>query len=235
MLWETKMKEKASSARKSRNCPCGQCGLTPVHCGSTHHLWSGGNSEQETAASLGFCTCFAIVPVTAAVFHFVYFTSTHVQCSRGRLVNMLYTIWLKKGTVARNCFNIRSTSCVCLLVLRWKRGRELVHCLYKKLQTCSPTSRRPGKTLFDLKNRFLVQLSSNFQERFLMPSSRLAPNFFFGGVICKITVKFRFLVRFRGKRTTRFSQTLFDYNTLVSRSIFLKFSGKSPGAILLPQ
>ena len=25
---------------------------------------------------------------------------------------------------------------VCLLVLRWKRGRELVHCLYKKLLTC---------------------------------------------------------------------------------------------------
>ena len=42
------------------------------------------------------------------------------------------------------CFNIRSTSCVCL-VLRWKRGRELVHCLYKKLQTCLPTSRRPAK------------------------------------------------------------------------------------------
>ena len=34
---------------------------------------------------------------------------------------------------------------VCLLVLRWKRGRELVHCLYKKLQTCLPTSRRPAK------------------------------------------------------------------------------------------
>ena len=45
---------------------------------------------------------------------------------------IIYTIWLKKGTVARNCFNIRSTSCVCLLVLRWKRGRELVHCLSKK-------------------------------------------------------------------------------------------------------
>ena len=30
-------------------------------------------------------TCFAIVPVTAVVFHFAYFTttSTHVQCSRG--------------------------------------------------------------------------------------------------------------------------------------------------------
>ena len=40
--------------------------------------------RQETAASLGFCTCFAIVPVTAAVFHFAYFTSTstHVQCCR---------------------------------------------------------------------------------------------------------------------------------------------------------
>ena len=30
-------------------------------------------------------------------------------------------------------------------MLRWKRGRELVHCLYKKLQTCLPTSRRPAK------------------------------------------------------------------------------------------
>ena len=57
----------------------------------------------------------------------------------------LATLWLKKGTVARNCFNIRSPSCVCLLVLRWKRGRELVHCLYKKLQTCLPTSCRPAK------------------------------------------------------------------------------------------
>ena len=55
----------------------------------------------------------------------------------------------KKGTVAWNWFNIPSTSCVCLLVLRWKRGRELVHCLYKKLQTCLPTSRRPGKPFFD--------------------------------------------------------------------------------------
>ena len=31
------------------------------------------------------------------------------------------------------------------------------------------------------------------------------------------------------------SQTLFDYNTLVSCSIFLKFSGKTPDAIFLPQ
>ena len=35
-------------------------------------------------------------------------------------------------------------------VLRWKRGRELVHCLYKKLQTCLPTSRRPAKPYFCL-------------------------------------------------------------------------------------
>ena len=58
----------------------------------------------------------------------------------------------------------------------------------------------------------------------------LAPNFFFGGVtgIFKITAEFRFLVRFHGNvpYTTRFSQTLFDYNTLVSCSIFLNFSGK---------
>ena len=32
-----------------------------------------------------------------------------------------------------------------------------------------------------------------------------------------------------------FLQSSFDYNTLVSRSIFLKFSGKTPGAISLPQ
>ena len=30
---------------------------------------------------------------------------------------------------------------VCLLVLRWKRGRELVHCLYKKLQTSFQTKK----------------------------------------------------------------------------------------------
>ena len=52
----------------------------------TPYRWSGGNSERETAASLGFSTCFAIVPVTAAVFHFAYFTSTstHVQCRSSR-------------------------------------------------------------------------------------------------------------------------------------------------------
>ena len=31
----------------------------------------------------------------------------------------------------------RQHTIVCLLALRWKRGRELVHCLYKKLQTKS--------------------------------------------------------------------------------------------------
>ena len=58
-----------------------------MHCGSTHHIDGfgvEGTPNSKTAASLGFCTCFAIVPVTAAVFHFAYFTSTrtHVQCSR---------------------------------------------------------------------------------------------------------------------------------------------------------
>ena len=38
-----------------------------------------GNSEPETAASLGCCTCFAIVPVTAAVFHLAYFTRMHTS------------------------------------------------------------------------------------------------------------------------------------------------------------
>ena len=32
-----------------------------------------------------------------------------------------------------------------------------------------------------------------------------------------------------------FHKLLFDYNTLFSRSIFLKFSGKTPGPIVLPQ
>ena len=65
----------------------------------------------------------------------------------------------------------------------------------------------------------------------------LAPNFSFGGVIFKIMAEFRFFSRFHGNvsKTTRFSQTLFDYNTLVSCSIFLKFSGKTPDAIFLPQ
>ena len=86
-----------------------------------------------------------------------------------------------------------------------------------------------------LKNRFLVQLSSNFQERLFMPFS--SPKFFFGGVIFKITAEFRFFSPFPWKRSiyNSFSQTSFDYNTLVSRSIFLKFSGKTPDAIFLPQ
>ena len=64
-----------------------------------------------------------------------------------------------------------------------------------------------------------------------------APNFFFGRVIFKITAEFRFLVRFHGNvpYTTRFSETLFDYNTLVFCSIFLKFLGKTSDAIFLPQ
>ena len=37
------------------------------------------------------------------------------------------------------------TSCVCLLVLRWKRGRELVHCLYKNSRHVyqPPSARKP--------------------------------------------------------------------------------------------
>ena len=46
---------------------------------------------------------------------FMVHNSCKVLRADGRLVNMsgVFTI-------------------VCLLVLRWKRGRELVHCLYKK-------------------------------------------------------------------------------------------------------
>ena len=67
-----------------------------------------------------------------------------------------------------------------------------------------------------LKNGFLVRLSSNFQERLFMPSS--SPNFFFGGVIFKITSEFRVFSPFPWKRSiyNSFFKTLFDYNTLVS-------------------
>ena len=41
--------------------------------------WRELRTGPETAASLGFCTCFAIVPVTAAVFHFAYFTTTNTH------------------------------------------------------------------------------------------------------------------------------------------------------------
>ena len=49
-------------------------------------------------------------------------------------------------------------------------------------------------------------------------------------VILKIRAEFRFLVLFHGNVpcTTLFSQALFDYNTLVSGSICLKFSGRLP-------
>ena len=52
-----------------------------------------------------------------------------VKCVKVDVRMTVCNVWM--------CFNIRSTSCVCLLVLRWKRGRELVHCLYKKtLEMC---------------------------------------------------------------------------------------------------
>ena len=72
------------------------------------------------------------VILTSTFTHFTHYHTSQLP----RLVFSLrldpkvvsYTIWLK-GTVARNCF-IPSISCICLL--RWKRGRGLVHCLYKK-------------------------------------------------------------------------------------------------------
>ena len=54
------------------------------------------------------------------------------------------------------CWN---STIACLLVLRWKRGRELVHCLYKKLQTCLPTSHRPPKPFLFL--FFFLRTSRN--------------------------------------------------------------------------
>ena len=62
-----------------------------------------------------------------------------------------------RGRPLHCCPKLFQRTIVCLLVLRWKRGRELVHCLYQKLQTCLPTSRRPAKPylIFSLSFFFL--------------------------------------------------------------------------------
>ena len=82
---------------------------------------------------------------------------------------------------------------------------------------------------FDLKK---IDFWSDWAQIFRRDSQCHSPalNFFFGRINLKITAEFRFLVRFYGNVpcTTRFLQYSFDYNTLVSRSIFLKFSGKLP-------
>ena len=89
-----------------------------------------------------------------------------------------------------------------------------------------------SQTLLDLKKYiFLLDLSQIFRKDFLCHP--LTPNLFAGMVILIIRAELRFLVCFHGNVpcTTLFSQTLFDYNTLVSSSICFKFSGKSSGAI----
>ena len=84
-----------------------------------------------------------------------------------------------------------------------------------------------SQTLFDFKKSISGPIELKFSGKTLY-CHPLAPNFFFGGVIFKITAEFRFLVCFHGNvpYTTRFSQTLFDYNTLVSRSISSNFQEK---------
>ena len=63
------------------------------------------------------------------------------------------------------CPKLFQHTIVCLLVLRWKRGRELVHCLYKKLQTCLPTSRRPAKPYFLQDNSKLIPKTIGIRKR----------------------------------------------------------------------
>ena len=65
-------------------------------------------------------------------FHFFYakLCLSKVLRADGRLVNMS-GVFCTNNAQAPSLFS----NVTLLLVLRWKRGRELVHCLYKKLQT----------------------------------------------------------------------------------------------------
>ena len=94
-----------------------------------------------------------------------------------------------------------------------------------------------SQILFDFKNSISGPIELNFSGKTLY--AILLPQI---SSLVGLFLKYRrnssgFLVRFHGNvsYTTRFSQTLFDYNILVSCSIFPKFSGLTPEAIFLPQ
>ena len=69
-------------------------------------------------------------------------------------------------------FNIRSTSCVCLLVLRWKRGRELVHCLFTNLLSARKTLLYQEEII---KQTSIVFHGSTKIEQQLIKMSNLSP------------------------------------------------------------
>ena len=116
---------------------------------------------------------------------------------------------------------------------RWVPKKNTSFFLRKKGSTVH--SEFFSQILFDFKKSISVPIELKVSERLLMPSS--SPEFLLWWVIFKITAEFRFFSPFPWKRSmyNSFFTNLFDYNTLVSRSIFLKFSGKTPGAIFLPQ
>ena len=81
-----------------------------------------------------------------------------------------------KGIVARNRF-VPSTSCVCLL--RWKRGRELVHCLYEKprirwlftqtkVRRNQKTERAVFSDLFDFRMNWVCQIWTSRDRKVLV-------------------------------------------------------------------
>ena len=98
----------------------------------------------------------------------------------------------EEGHCCLKLFHRPSTSCVCLL--SWRRGREPVHCLCKNLQTCLPTSRRPGKSYLikqSLGKKFLIMnaLYSIFFRSMIVSSVGLttcntAQSAFYGDTDC---------------------------------------------------
>ena len=87
------------------------------------------------------------------VFFFFFFFLSGIFCTNNAQApslfsNVTLTMIYHLTEEGHCCPKLFQHTIVCLLVLRWKRGRELVHCLYKKFQTCLPTSRRPAKPYF---------------------------------------------------------------------------------------
>ena len=99
----------------------------------------------------------------------------------GRLVNLSEVFCTNNAqAVARNCFNIRSTSCVCLLVLRWKRGRELVHCLYKNLQTWVAKIKETLSKRENSTTNLLIAIRGRWKK--MSPTATKKESFFFVAV-----------------------------------------------------
>ena len=159
--------------RRGTHRPCAGMHTLWKH---TPYRWSGGNSEQETAASLGFCTCFAIVPVTAAVFHFAYFTSTttstHVQCIRGNRTPPLLVCYVSLTMSTAKLVPSRSVGfrtylaivtggfCTCLAIVPVSAAvfhLRMLHCTGQGVQ--SQRSKIGPKLKISQINRYIGQIS----------------------------------------------------------------------------